>query len=200
MLLHFGRFNMEVHAGMLDTSAPVPKVVKESKTEVLFCSAPLHTYSDPSTFDGADLSHVLIPGDRFMPIVEQFPYLGDIVARDGGDAAAIDSRISAAGKGVILRSGAAPYHEKQKFLLLSAHAVRSATASIHRTNRRFCGAFTEQRSGSAELSRPNSRDAKGHGGRSASVLLTRRAPRPNSISNGWSMASLQRVRPAATAS
>ena len=28
-----------------------------------------------------------------------------------------------------------------------------------------------EESGSAELSRPNSRDAKGHGGRSASVLL-----------------------------
>ena len=89
---------MEVHAGVLDTSGPVPEVTKESKTEVLFASAPLHTYTDASTFDGANLSHVLLPGDRYLPIVEQFPYLGDIVSRDGGDAAAVNSRINAAGK------------------------------------------------------------------------------------------------------
>ena len=73
VITHFERFGMEVHAGILDTSGPVTKVVKESKTEVLFASAPLHTYEDASTFDGADLSHVLIPGDRYLPIVEKFP-------------------------------------------------------------------------------------------------------------------------------
>ena len=33
-------------------------------------------YSDPATFDGADLSDVLLPGGRFMSIVAHFKYLG----------------------------------------------------------------------------------------------------------------------------
>ena len=36
---HFGRWGMEVHEGILDSSG---NVEKESKSEVLFCSAPLH--------------------------------------------------------------------------------------------------------------------------------------------------------------
>jgi len=86
---------MEVHEGILDSSGDV---VKDSKSEVLFCSAPLHTYTDASTFDSADLSHVLLPRSRFMPIVSEFPYLGDTVARDGSDGSAVDRRISSAGK------------------------------------------------------------------------------------------------------
>jgi len=95
VVAHFGRWGMEVHEGILDSSG---EVVKESKSEVLFCSAPLHTYTDASTFDGADLSHVLLPRNRFMAIVTEFPYLGDTVARDGSDGSAVDRRISSAGK------------------------------------------------------------------------------------------------------
>jgi hypothetical protein len=92
---HFGRWGMEVHEGTLDPSG---NVEKESKSEVLFCSAPLHTYTNASTFDGADLSHVMLPRSRFIRIVSEFPYLGDMMARDGSDGCAVDSRIAAAGK------------------------------------------------------------------------------------------------------
>ena len=95
LMAHFARWGLEVHEGILDSNG---SVAKESKSEVLFCSAPLHTYMEPSTFDGADLSYVLLPHSRFMPIVSEFPYLGDIVARDGGDGSAVDRRISSAGK------------------------------------------------------------------------------------------------------
>ena len=89
LMEHFGRWGMEVHSG---------DGVKASKSEVLFCPAPLHTYSDPSTFDGADLSDVQLPGGRCMPVVTKFCYLGDMVSSDCGDACAVDARIEAAGK------------------------------------------------------------------------------------------------------
>ena len=95
VVTHFRRWGMEVHEGILDSNGDVQK---ESKSEVVFCSAPLHTYSDPSTFDGADLSHVSLPRSRYMPIVTEFDYLGDTVARDGSDGCAVDSRITKAGK------------------------------------------------------------------------------------------------------
>ena len=96
VIMHFGRWGMEVYEGILDSSG---KVEKDSKSEVLFCSAPLHTYTDASTFDSADLSHVLLPCSRFMPIVSEFPaYLGDTMARGGSDGRAVDRRISSAGK------------------------------------------------------------------------------------------------------
>eukprot|EP00326_Haptolina_ericina_P011184 CAMPEP_0181225884 /NCGR_PEP_ID=MMETSP1096-20121128/31947_1 /TAXON_ID=156174 ORGANISM="Chrysochromulina ericina, Strain CCMP281" /NCGR_SAMPLE_ID=MMETSP1096 /ASSEMBLY_ACC=CAM_ASM_000453 /LENGTH=441 /DNA_ID=CAMNT_0023319161 /DNA_START=344 /DNA_END=1667 /DNA_ORIENTATION=+ len=96
VIMHFGRWGMEVHEGILDSSG---KVEKDSKSEVLFCSAPLHTYTDASTFDSADLSHVLLPCSRFMPIVSEFPaYLGDTMAHGGSDGRAVDRRISSAGK------------------------------------------------------------------------------------------------------
>ena len=80
LMTHFGRWGMEVHAG---------SVSKKSKSEVLFCAAPPSAYTVPSTFDGADLSPILLPGGMHMPIVERFPYLGDVVARDGSDSAAV---------------------------------------------------------------------------------------------------------------
>jgi hypothetical protein len=92
---HFRRWGMEVHEGILDEHG---QVVKDSKTEALFCPAPLHTYKDASTFDGADLSLVRLPNRGFVKIVEQFPYLGDTVARNAGDGNAVDSRLKAAGK------------------------------------------------------------------------------------------------------
>ena len=71
---------------------------KESKSEVLFCSKPLRMYADASTFDGANLSDVLLPGGLFMPIVSCFPYLGRKVSRSGSDLPDVDSRVESAGK------------------------------------------------------------------------------------------------------
>ena len=64
----------------------------------MFCPAPVHTYTDAATFDGADLSDVQLPGGRSMHFVQRFCYLGDIVASDCGDAHAVDARIESAGK------------------------------------------------------------------------------------------------------
>ena len=89
LMEHFADWGMEVHAGT-DT--------KGSKTEVLFCPAPLHTYTDPTTYDGVDLSDVQLGGGRSWPVVEKFSYLGDMVERCGGDASAVAARITAAGK------------------------------------------------------------------------------------------------------
>ena len=72
--------------------------VKGSKSEVLFCSKPRHMYSNPLTFDGADLSPILLPDYGFMPIVTSFPYLGDIITRHGGDNGAVDARIVSGSK------------------------------------------------------------------------------------------------------
>ena len=95
VMTHFGRWGMEIHAGVY---APDGSVAKESKSEVLFCSARRHMYADPTTFDGADLSDVPLPGGRFMNIVAKFRYLGRFMTRDGSDAVNVDSRIEAAGK------------------------------------------------------------------------------------------------------
>ena len=95
VMAHFERWGMEVHAG---TYAQDGSVAKESKSEVLFCSARAHMYTNPATFDDADLSDVQLPGCRFMIIVTFFKYLGRYIARDGSDATDVDSRIEAAGK------------------------------------------------------------------------------------------------------
>ena len=70
----------------------------KDESEILICPSPLYLYEDATTFDGTNLSHVMLLGNHFMKIVEQFPYLGDIVARDYGDGCAVDSRVSAARK------------------------------------------------------------------------------------------------------
>ena len=88
-MTHFERWGMEVHAG---------SATKASKSEVLFCAASPSTYTCPSTFDGADLSDIQLPNGMSMPIVDRFPYLGDIVTRDGGDAAAVTARVQSGSK------------------------------------------------------------------------------------------------------
>jgi hypothetical protein len=95
VVAHFDRWGMEVHQGTLDSTG---QVVKESKTELLFCSAPRRTYSNADTFDGADLSHVLLPGGRFMPVVQEFSYLGDIIASNGTATLAVEARVEAGSK------------------------------------------------------------------------------------------------------
>ena len=106
------------------------KPLKGSKSKVLFCSKPRHMYTDPETFDGADLSPILLPNDRFMEVVDRFPYLGDMVARDGGDALAVDARVEAGSKafgslrGCIFSSSA---------VSPAALTVLSCSGSLHNT-------------------------------------------------------------------
>ena len=94
------------------------------KSEILFCSAPPHTYNTPSTFDGADLSHVLLPNNRFMPVVPEFLYLGDTMARDGSDGSAVECRISAAGKA---------FGALRNFVLKVIHAIGSRHDALEGT-------------------------------------------------------------------
>ena len=83
LLDHFEAWGMEIHSGT---------VSKASKTEVLFCAAPPQCYTDRATYDNADLSDITLPRGRHLPVVDRFSYLGDIIARDGSDALAVDAR------------------------------------------------------------------------------------------------------------
>ena len=82
VMKHFKRWGMEVHAG---------KPGKDSKSEILFCSAPSSVYADAATFDNADLSDVQLPGGLTMPVVFFFKYLGDIISSDGTDVRAVEA-------------------------------------------------------------------------------------------------------------
>ena len=92
---HFRRWGMEIHEGLLDSAGAISKM---SKSEVLFCAAPPRCYHDPLTYDHTDLTPITLSHNRFMPVVESFLYLGDMVARDTGDGCAVECRISSAGK------------------------------------------------------------------------------------------------------
>ena len=81
---HFQRFGMEVHSGPPD-----------SKSVVLFCSKPPCLYEDPSTFDHVDLSNIKF-GDRYIPIVQDFTYLGSVISHDASDDLDVDRRIQKA--------------------------------------------------------------------------------------------------------
>ena len=81
---HFERFGMEVHSGPPD-----------SKSVVLFCSKPPSLYNDPVTFDNVDLSNFII-GDRYIPVVDEFIYLGSVVSRDCTDDSDVNRRIQKA--------------------------------------------------------------------------------------------------------
>ena len=83
-MIHFQRFGMEVHSGPPD-----------SKSVVLFCSKPLCMYEDPLTFDNADISNIVF-GDRYIPIVKEFTYLGSVISRDSSDDLDVDCRIQKA--------------------------------------------------------------------------------------------------------
>ena len=61
LMIHFDKFGMEIHTG--DLLSPD----KPSKTEVLFVSKPPKIYNDPSSFDGTDLSPILIGNSKFFP-------------------------------------------------------------------------------------------------------------------------------------
>ena len=81
---HFNCFGMEVHSGP-----------PESKSVVLFCSKPPCMYKDPSTFNHVNLSNIVF-GNRFIPIVQEIIYLGNIISCDSSDDLDVDRRIQKA--------------------------------------------------------------------------------------------------------
>ena len=89
LLLHFARFGMEIHTGQIE-----PR--EDSKTEVLFCSKPLHMYTDSDTFDNTDFSDLIVGDNQYIPIVDQFVYLGSVVSSDCSDEKDVNARIEKA--------------------------------------------------------------------------------------------------------
>ena len=89
MIAHFAKFGLEIHIG---TRTPE----KDSKSEILFVSAPSKMYSDPATYDGRDLSDVELGDGKYMPVVDIFKYLGSLLTRDCKDTADVEARINAA--------------------------------------------------------------------------------------------------------
>ena len=90
IMSQFARFGMEVHSGPIE-----PR--DDSKSEILFCSKPPCLYEDPDTYDNADLSDVIVGENRYIPIVDEFMYLGSMVTRDCSDEADVNRRIQKAG-------------------------------------------------------------------------------------------------------
>lgn len=90
IISHFARFGMEVHAGKIE-----PK--EDSKSVILFCSKPTSMYENPDNYDNVDLSDVIVGGNRCIPIVDKFTYLGSVVSRDCTDVKDVDLRIVKAG-------------------------------------------------------------------------------------------------------
>ena len=86
-MIHFDKFGMEIHTG--DLLSPD----KPSKTEVLFVSKPPKMYNDPSSFDGTNLSPILIGNSKFFPIVDKFCYLGCMISRHCKDNIDVANRI-----------------------------------------------------------------------------------------------------------
>jgi len=87
---HFARWGMQVHE-----KAPGDKKVK---TLVLFCAAPPVSYTDPLTYDNANLTDIKLPSGNAIPVVDRAKYLGSMISRDGTDAVDVDARIGAATK------------------------------------------------------------------------------------------------------
>ena len=58
----------------------------------------VHSCDKDCVCDGVDLSHILLPNHGYMPVVDRFPYLGDVVLCDGSDEAAVDARIESGSK------------------------------------------------------------------------------------------------------
>jgi hypothetical protein len=68
------------------------------KTLALFCAAPPSEYDDPATYDGADLSDILLPSGNVIPVVAGAKYLGSMMDRDCSDRLDVESRVTAASK------------------------------------------------------------------------------------------------------
>jgi hypothetical protein len=93
MMQHFSTFGLTAYFGT---------ATKASKTEVMFVAAQACTYTeDPATFDDgkgpADFGNVQLGGGKFLPIVDQFRYLGSEADRTMTSESDVVSRIKKAG-------------------------------------------------------------------------------------------------------
>ena len=68
-MTNFARFGMDVQTGKNEPRG-------DSKTEILFCSKPCSLYNNPDSYNNADLFHIIVSHDRYIPIVDHFSYLG----------------------------------------------------------------------------------------------------------------------------
>ena len=87
LITHFQRFGAEIHVGRGEGP---------SKSEILFVAKARILYTEPDTFDGTDLTKVVLPDGSYMPVVELFKYLGSILSRDCRDDLDVEARIEAA--------------------------------------------------------------------------------------------------------
>ena len=85
---HFQRFGAEIHVG---------RDKDKSKSECLFVAKPRIMYANPESYDGADLSRIVLADGAFIPIVEEFKYLGTYLTRDCTDDKDVEKCIEAAG-------------------------------------------------------------------------------------------------------
>jgi hypothetical protein len=83
---HFASFGLNMHLGTRGTG-------KKSKTECLFCSAPPAAYTDPSTYDGTDLSDTDMGNGKSIQVVPRYPSLGTIISGDSSCEPEIHRRI-----------------------------------------------------------------------------------------------------------
>ena len=90
LVVHFGRFGMEVHAGNTLSK-------KKSKSEVLFCPKPLQLYQEPETYDNANITPVNLGEGNFIPIVFMIVYLASIFSRDCTDKLDVENCIDQVG-------------------------------------------------------------------------------------------------------
>ena len=88
LIAHFRQWGLEVHVG---------NSAKESKTVILFVAAPAKTYEQPDTYDNCDLSNIDLGNGCYLPVVDQFQYLGSIMTRNCKDDNDVEARINAAG-------------------------------------------------------------------------------------------------------
>ena len=114
---HFRRWGLEVHAGSYHP-------FKGSKTELLFCSRPLSTYQDPSTCDNTDMTDLILPNGRFVPVVTKFKYLGSYISSDGSDTIDVQSRIDYAARA---------FGALSKCIFRSQNIDRKAKSAIYTT-------------------------------------------------------------------
>ena len=81
---------MEVHTGKIEPRG-------ESKSVILICSKPHSMYNNPDNYDDTDLSDIIVSHDRYIPIVENFSYLGSIISTNCTDNNDVETRIRKAG-------------------------------------------------------------------------------------------------------
>jgi hypothetical protein len=72
---HFASFGLNMHLGTSGTG-------KKSKTECLLCPAPPAAYTDPNTYDRANLSDIDMSNGKSIQVVYRCPSLGAITSGD----------------------------------------------------------------------------------------------------------------------